>query len=177
MEKSRVFVPAGNTHVEWFDRMIERGASGLRRSVHYELTDDDIELVMREALSISIPLEALEFERGDTTGYNESTDKIIIKGNIFPSPDASSHPRDVLTIRAVLAHEWYGHRKFRGTPLAIGDWKDEFRASYTAAVEAPGLSDVERYQLMLDAMARAKEAFVTISYNNRIREVLHGRQT
>jgi len=66
--------------------------------------------------------------------------------------------------RAVLAHEYYGHRPYREQYLSLWEqgkrqvvWSDEFRASYMAAINAPGLTDVERRDLMLDAIERARE--------------------
>jgi hypothetical protein len=76
--------------------------------------------------------------------------------------------------RAVLAHEYYGHRNYRYTILEKGSWNDEFRASYMAAKNAPNLSDEDRVYLSSDAIERAKEAGVTIAYNDFIRRVLYG---
>ena len=79
-----------------------------------------------------------------------------------------------MSVRAVLAHEYYGHRAFRGTNLSQGSWNDEFRASYMAAKTAPGLSKEDRRLLVLDALERAKSAGVSVRYNNFIRGVLYG---
>jgi hypothetical protein len=59
---------------------------------------------------------------------------------------------------AVLAHEYYGHYKFSPSEFKSGDWRDEMRASYIAALKAPNLSDKDRAYLILDAYERAKEA-------------------
>ena len=87
-----------------------------------------------------------------------------------------------MSARAVLAHEYYGHRPYRELYLAEIDlgkmapqtWVDEFRASYMAAKNAPGLSDDDRRYLILDALERAKEAGISINHNSFIRRVLHG---
>jgi len=76
--------------------------------------------------------------------------------------------------RAVLAHEYYGHRTNRGTKLKSNSWNDEFRASYMAAKNTPNLTDKDRYYLILDALQKAKEAGISITYNNFIRRILHG---
>ena len=78
--------------------------------------------------------------------------------------------------RAVLAHEYYGHRTHRGTTLEKGSWNDEFRASYTAAKICPNLTDEDRRYLILDAIERAKEAGINIRYNDFIRRVLYGKE-
>ena len=92
---------------------------------------------------------------------------------------------------AVLAHEYYGHRPYRAQylleyeqldlgndelllVLARREWADEFRASYMAAKYAPGLTQEDRYYLILDALERAREAFISIKYNDFIRRALHG---
>ena len=84
------------------------------------------------------------------------------------------HPTDLLSVRATLAHEYYGHRKYRGTKVPQGSWNDEFRASYMAAKNCPNLSDEDRRLLVLDALERAKTAGVSVRYNNFIRKCLYG---
>lgn len=79
-----------------------------------------------------------------------------------------------MSSRAVIAHEYYGHRVFRGTKLERGSWNDEFRASYMAAKHAPNLSDSDRRYLILDALERAKESGISVKYNDFIRRVLYG---
>lgn len=83
-----------------------------------------------------------------------------------------------MSSRAVLAHEYYGHKFFNDVygnrnPLP-GSWNDEFRASYNAAINAPNLSDMDRMYLLLDALERAKEAGVTIKITDAIRRILYG---
>lgn len=116
-----------------------------------------------------------------------SDGKVHIKGNVFPD-EYSSHPRDRLSVRAVLAHEYYGHRPYRKQYLKEDNdtnsdaldriiaraWADEFRASYMAAKNAPNLSNLDRTLLIQDALSRAEEAGVTIKHNDYIRRVLYG---
>ncbi|MDE7280889.1 MAG: hypothetical protein K2N36_04010, partial [Ruminiclostridium sp.] len=52
-------------------------------------------------------------------------------------------------------------------------WADEFRASYMAAKNAPGLTDEDRQYLIMDAISRAQEAGVPIRYNDFMRRVLY----
>ncbi len=80
--------------------------------------------------------------------------------------------------RAVLAHEYYGHKHFDDVfgarnPVP-GSWNDEFRASYSAAINTPNLTDMDRIYLMLDALERAKEAGVNIKITKQIRRILYG---
>lgn len=68
----------------------------------------------------------------------------------------STNLRDLLSTKAVLAHEYYGHYKAHPSKFKIDDWRDEFQASYKAAIDTPNLSYNERRMLMLDAFDRAK---------------------
>ena len=153
--------------------MTKRKASGLRRSPFILLTDEDIEFVRGEIQAIAADEDVFLFNVGDHTSYYDPTDKVLVVGNIFPDLN-SNHPRDLMSVRAVLAHEYYGHRANRGTPLKQGSWNDEFRASYMAAKNAPNLSDQDRKYLILDALDRAKAAGVPIKHNVFIRRILYG---
>ena len=76
--------------------------------------------------------------------------------------------------RAVLAHEYYGHRANKGTYLPEGSWNDELRASYFATKNTPNLCDKDRLYLIMDAIERTKEAGVTIVYNDFMKGCLYG---
>ena len=85
-----------------------------------------------------------------------------------------------MSSRAVLAHEYYGHKVafdkygyLDSFPVA-GSWNDEFRASYNAALNTPNLSDFDRMYLMSDALERAKEAGVNIKITDVIRRIIYG---
>ena len=79
----------------------------------------------------------------------------------------------IMSSKAVLAHEYYDHYK-NDPPEYNGDWRDEFRASYDAAVNAPNLSDEERKDLMIDAYDRAREAGPPEEYDNNARRIIYG---
>ena len=79
--------------------------------------------------------------------------------------------------RAVLAHEYYGHYEFSPSKFMAGDWRDEFRASYVAAINTPNLSDDDRRLLMLDAYERAKESGHYFDYSRKAREIIYGRES
>jgi hypothetical protein len=66
------------------------------------------------------------------------------------------------------------HRSNRYTTLPNGTWQDEFRASYLAAKNAPGLIEQDRKFLVLDAIERANEAGVTIRLNRFMRRTIYG---
>ncbi len=149
-------------------------AGGKRRSVHTPLSEEDKAFILKEAKALGIDASKIEFVTGRGTAYIDSRDKIRVSSNVFPASDDSKHPTDSLSVRATLAHEYYGHRANRGTKLEPGAWNDEFRASYMAALYAPNLSDAERAALIADAMHRAREAGVSIKPNRKMRWILYG---
>lgn len=167
----------------------KRTVAGNRRTPFYTLTEQDIEFIKNEIIAIGADVENFVFNSEVTRGtcFLASDGKIHIKGNIFPD-EYSDHPRDRLSVRAVLAHEYYGHKPHcqqylnedsNTSPDALSKamslaWADEFRASYMAAKNAPNLTDKDRSLLIQDALTRAEEAGVVIKYNDFIRRTLYG---
>ena len=147
--------------------------NGLRTAPNHILTDDEILSLKKDIEAIGADLKIFKFNSGRRTGYDDVLDEIRVKGDILPDLN-SNHPRDRMSSRAALAHEYYGHRANRGTKLPNGAWNDEFRASYMAAKNCPNLSDEERRDLILDALERAKEKGITIRNNDFIRRTLYG---
>ena len=148
-------------------------ANGGRKSPFYILNDIEIESLKNDIKAIEADESVFAFNAGAATSYSDERDIIFVKGDILPDTN-SLHPRDLMSSRAVLAHEYYGHRAHRGTKIADGAWNDEFRASYSAAKNAPNLSDEDRRYLILDALERAKEHGISIEYNDYIRRVING---
>lgn len=167
----------------------KRTVAGNRKSPFYILDAEDISFVKKEISAINADFDCFVFNSDFTRGtcFLASDGKIHIKGNIFPD-EYSDHPRDRLSVRAVLAHEYYGHRPYREqylredadtSPDSLNKimsrmWSDEFRASYMAAKNAPNLTENDRRFLIQDALSRADEAGVVIKYNNFIRRILYG---
>ena len=149
-------------------------ANGMRKSAIHVLTDTEIESLKEDIKAIQADETIFRFNKGDITSYKDEYDIIFVRGDVLPEPN-SLHPRDLMSSRAVLAHEYYGHRVYRNTRLEEGSWNDEFRASYMAAKNAPNLSDEDRRYLILDALERAKEKGISIRHNDFIREVLYGK--
>ena len=148
-------------------------ANGLRTSPLHILTDSEISEIKAAALAIEIPEKVLRFNEGARTGFRDSQLIIYIRGDVLPDIN-SIHNRDLMSSRAVLAHEYYGHYLNYPSKFSIGDWRDEFRASYDAAIKTPNLTDDERKMLMIDAYDRAKEAGVSIKYNKKARLLIYG---
>ena len=154
--------------------IIRQMANGMRKSPFIPLSDSDKAHLQKEIEAIGADIQHFAFVDNIGSHYSDEEDMVYISSNIFPSNDSSKHPRDLMSERAAIAHEYYGHRANRFTTLEPGAWNDEFRASYLAARNCPGLTDEDRAYLVLDALERAKEAGVTIKYNDFIRGVLYG---
>jgi hypothetical protein len=153
----------------------ERGmASGARKSYLIRLSEKDKQFILQEIDAIGADRSVFVFRDGQPTVYVDSRDKIFVSSSVFPSEDDSTHPTDRLSVRATLAHEYYGHRAHRNTKVKEGAWNDEFRASYLAAKNCPGLTDQDRALLINDAMQRAKDAGVNIRLNSFMRRCLYG---
>ena len=150
-----------------------RSAGGLRRSPFVLLTDEDIEKLQNDIQAIGADIDVFLFNIGFQTGYSDETGFINIRGDVFPEK-SSTHPRDMMSERAVLAHEYYGHYLFTPSKFEAGDWRDEFRASYISSINAPNLSDDDRRYLMLDAYERAKEGGRILEYSKKAREIIYG---
>lgn len=148
-------------------------AMGLRTEPSKILDEEEIKSIKEDAKALNIDENILVFNSGKQTGFVDSKMIINIRGDILPDT-RSVMPRDIMSARAALAHEYYGHYMHHPSRFRVGDWRDEFRASYMAAVNAPNLTDEDRSLLMLDAFDRAKEAGVSIKYNSVARRVIHG---
>ena len=151
-----------------------RKASGRRQSAKNILDDNDIEKLRAEIDTIGADQAAFTFNEGDRTGFDDRNSLVNVRSDVFPDFD-STHPRDLMSERAVLAHEYYGHYKFAPSKFKVGDWRDEMRASYIAAIDTPNLSDSDRAYFMLDAYERAREAGKYFDYSEKAREIIYGR--
>ena len=148
-------------------------AMGLRQPETRILTQDEIASLIYDAKSIKIDVDVLRFNEGSRTGYYELENVIFVRGDVLPDLN-SKEIRDIMSQRAVLAHEYYGHLKSNPSSFKIGDWRDEFFASYNAAINTPNLSDEERGMLMMDAYNRAKEAGKHVEYSDEARKIIYG---
>lgn len=148
-------------------------AMGFRKPINHILTEEEISSIIADAKAIMIPIGVLCFNTGRHTGFVDDLETINIRGDILPDLN-STIARDRMSQRSVLAHEYYGHYKNHPSEYDIGDWRDEFRASYDAAVNAPNLTDEERALLMVDAYDRAKEAGVMLEYDETARRIIYG---
>ncbi|MDE7232030.1 MAG: hypothetical protein K2N37_03000, partial [Lachnospiraceae bacterium] len=156
-----------------------RYVNGQRKSKYHELTDTEIASLKNDIREIGADENFFRFNEGTQTPYSDKYGVIFVKGDVLPDMNYSSHPRDLMSQKAVLAHEYYGHKYFddlygKRNPK-VGAWNDEFRASYNAALITPNLEEMDRMYLMLDALERAKDAGVNIKITDTIRRILYGR--
>ena len=153
-----------------------RGVSGLGSPLRGErdrvLTSVEIEHVTEQWKSIGGDPSVLKFNQGPFTGVSDSG-SVYIRGDVFPTTSNSLHPTANLSVRETLAHEM-GHMEYLDTGVAKGAWNDEFRASYWASKNVPGLTFEERANLANDALQRARDAGVTVKMNSYIRGLLYG---
>jgi hypothetical protein len=150
------------------------GVAGMRSPASRKLSDAEIQRIRSEFEQLGGNPNSLRFNEATQTGFSDASGRIYIRGDVLPASDPSAiHPRSIMSSRAVLAHE-LGHAHFRGTALRPGAWNDEFRASYWAARNVPGLSPAERMDLIRDALMRAREANVPVTSNKYILEMLYG---
>lgn len=193
-EGKRYTVPKDMTYKEWFKRSVvstkndkspftsqsDRGimdsremAMGLRQPASRVLTPEEIDSIKADAKALQIDSKVLRFNTGTRTGFLDHKEIINICGDVLP--DTESHiARDKMSQRAVLAYEYYGHFLNHPSEYPIGDWRDEFRASYDAAVKAPNLTDEDRALLMIDAYDRAHEAGVVLNYDETAVKIIYG---
>lgn len=161
-------------------------SNGMRKFGNRPLTYAEIEVVKKEIHRICADESVFVFNDKDhliRTCYNSDEDKVYVGCDVFPDTEYGSvHPRDLMSVGAVLAHEYYGHRAFREEYLkdeksgseTTPEWQDECRASLTAAQKSPGLTQIDRANLIQDAIFRAKEFGQKIKMDAFMQEVLYG---
>ena len=164
-------------------------ANGTRDMSKTPLSDDEICFVKNEIQKIGADASVFVFNDlshlASSTCYNFLEDKIYVTRNVFPDEKYGSvHPRDLMSVRAVLAHEYYGHRPYRQEYLddmEKGDdfhstpiWQDECRASIRAAKTAKNLTDRDKSNLVMDAVFRAREFGHLIEMDDFMKEVVYG---
>ena len=148
-------------------------AAGFRQPPTRNVGKEEQECIKEIADEIGIPRSVLVFNVGNCTGFSDLDGTIHIRGDIFP--DATSRiARDRMSERAVLAHEYYGHFMNDPSEYDIGDWRDEYRASRNAAINAPNLTKEDRALLMIDAYDRARDAGQIIPYDEEANKIIYG---
>ena len=166
LEERKNFTPSRS------ERPARAMANGPRRGSLTIVSDAEQQMIRKWADELKVPQNVLSFNTGSMTSFDDETGLINIRGDIFPS-DYAPNIDSILSAKAALAHEYYGHY-LHHTQFKIGDWRDEFQASYRAALDAPNLSDTDRILLMVDAFERPKTAGVTVELNKIARRIIYG---
>ena len=161
-------------------------SQGHRMAGFTPLSEDEISLIKKSIRRINADETKFVFNHEkhlNRTCYNPTKDVVYVGRNVFPDVNCNSaHPRDLMSIACVLAHEYYGHRKFRQEYLhdfeeycvTTSEAEDECRASITAAKECPNLSHEERSHLIQEAHKRAEEFGIVLENDDFMKEVLYG---
>lgn len=161
-------------------------SGGMRMFGFTPLTDAEISIIKQSIKRIEADETKFIFNHDkhfDRTCYNPIKDVIYVGRNVFPDVESNSiHPRDLMSIACVLAHEYYGHRTYRDEYLGdmeeycvtTPEAEDECRASITAAKICPGLTREERSYLIQEAHTRAKEYGIPLENDDFMKEVLYG---
>ncbi len=164
-------------------------SNGMRDMSRTPLTESEIEYVKSEIERIQADENVFIFNDPEhiqgSTCYNYVEDKIYVTRNVFPDLKyGSAHPRDVMSVGAVLSHEYYGHRTYRNEYISdrekgidyhtTEEWQDECRASITAAKSSPGLTQKDKADLVMDAVYRADEYNHYIEMDSFMKEVVYG---
>ena len=154
-------------------RAIRGMANGPRRGRLTIVSKEEEKAIRKIAADIGIPDELLRFNEGWRTSFDDDTGLIYVRGDVFPSQYAPN-PDSILSEKCALAHEYYGHYLHHPSKFNVNDWRDEFQASYRAALDTPNLTDNERAMLMIDAFDRARSAGVSVTLNKIARRMIHG---
>ena len=164
-------------------------ANGRRDASRTPLSEDEIAYVKSEIKRIQADEAVFVFNDENyidkSTCYSIVDDRIYVTRNVFPDEKyGSTHPRDLMSVGAVLAHEYYGHRIYREEYLddlerddgqwTTPEWQDECRASITAAKLTPNLTERDKSNLVQDAIFRAKEFGHLIEMDDFMKEVVYG---
>ena len=168
----------------------EKGMSnGQRNLTSKPLTEEEIEFVKKEIRRIGADESKFIFNDPKhipkSTCYNYEKDIVFVTKNVLPDLRyGSSHPRDLMSVAALLAHEYYGYRHYRQEYLdddkkgnnyhTTLPWRDECRASITAAKLTPNLTEKERADLVSEALRRAEDEGQYIELDDFMKETLYG---
>lgn len=169
MEERKRFDPLAEAP----ERQVSRDmANGPRRAPMQHVSEEEERRIRKDADDLGIPQDVLRFNSGNRTSFDDRG-WINIRGDVFPA-DYALNPESILNERCALAHEYYGHMMHSPSRFKIGDWRDEFEASYSAAIDTPNLTDQERRLLMIDAFERPRAAGVKVTMNKTARRIVYG---
>lgn len=119
------------------------------------LSRKQVEQIKDYASELGMPKEQIRYGEHYNTSYGSIFDRVYIGTDALPSDNPQS-ANSRLSWRSSIAHEIVGHRE-----TCLKGWEqsdvllDEIQASIRAARFAPGLTNLERINLLRDAGERA----------------------
>jgi len=166
---TRYYVPGDMTYEEWKEFVLDNESNrrimdigghgkhvntdGLRNE--QPLTLQQQKMVADYAVSLGMPRENIYYLPNSLTGYNPTWDILVIGTDVFPLNERVSNPNSNVSYKGAIAHEIIGHRMADLQGVAHPDQLfEEVQASVRAARFAPGLSRLERSDLLRDAIGR-----------------------
>lgn len=159
--------------------------NGRRCLENIPLTQEEVDFLKGEIRAIDADESIFvfnEFGHLAKTCYSLLDDKIFVGRDVFPNIKmSSSHPRDLLTPRAFLACEYYGHRhecryylpknkEIKSMPC----WKNRGYASINAALVTPNINQSERASLVRLAGKCSKEYGQTFALTKELKDIMYG---
>ena len=122
-----------------------------------KLSEDEIQHLMNEIVAIGADPACFRFNERVGIGFIDHTGLIYIDRTILNTQDKIP-PKYRLSVRGILAHEYWGHLKNHPSPFEPNAPEDECWADDSAARRSLGLSDEERTILFRRALRHAQVA-------------------
>jgi hypothetical protein len=121
------------------------------------LTDEQIKEAKDFAISLGMPEDRIYYNEYDCTAYGMNFDLLRIGTDVYPNNNRSNIPNSNISMKGAIAHEVVGHREAALKGLTQeNDILEESQASIRAARFTPGLSKIERADLIRDGLMRLK---------------------
>jgi hypothetical protein len=121
------------------------------------LTDEQIKEAKDFAISLGMPEDRIYYNEYDCTAYGMNFDLLRIGTDVYPNNNRSNIPNSNISMKGAIAHEVVGHREavLKGLTQE-NDILEESQASIRASRFTPGLSKIERGDLIRDGLMRLK---------------------
>ena len=123
-----------------------------------DLTDEQFREIKEYAISLGMPGNRIYYVGYDLTAYGHYFDLLRIGTDVLPVSIRVSNPNCNISWKGVVAHEIVGHReaalKGRTHPNPL---LEEIQASVRAARFTPDLRQLERFDLIKDAIYRLRK--------------------
>ena len=136
------------------------------------LTQTQIQLAIKFAVSLGMPVDNIAYSDNYFTGYNPDYDILLIGTDLYPAdnpPQGTVSANGRVSWKGAIAHELIGHREAALKGLAQTDKEfEEAQASIRAARFTPDLDLTERIILLRDAVSRLPENIKMKNIKNQL---------